>query len=762
MTDARRKSCVQACTIVSGTMLLGFGAAVPAQERKDESNVDKLLDVITVTARKKEENLQDTPVSVSAFSGESLAVRGIEDIGEIETITPNLTYKNNPAVGGASQVASAYIRGVGQRDFLGTIDNGVGFYIDDVYIPRTVGAVVDLLNVDRVEVLRGPQGTLFGRNSVGGAVKIHSRVPGAELGGFFDASYGTDDFYSVKAKLDLPLSDTLLTSSSFLSKRQDGYVARPATDNALGDEKVAAGRFQALWTPSDRFAVSLTGDIAKAEENGPAFALQDAGLNAPRGFGAFYNNSTVGAACRFPGGITSTNPLCYNNANYARDDEDGDSINLGTAPTFSDIEHWGVRLGVDWELNDSFQIKSITSYRDLDAQFARDADASPLAVVHFFDDFRSESFSQELQLVGNLADGRWDFILGAYYFDEDGFNFNDLEFAIAKLESRNKFGTESLALFLQTTFSLTDRLHLTGGIRWTEEEKTFDPDQIVGPNNIRIAAGARILPAGEVSRTDDAVTPMASIAYDVQDNLMIYASYSEGFRSGGFVQRVFPPLAIVPNFGPEFAQSYEGGFKFSTDGMQLSGAVYRVDYTDIQVRTENPGFVGLFEANVGDAKISGFELETRWSPADRWFFEASAGYTDARYTAIRVKPPLRALLSTDSKFDNVPEWSASASLLKDFDLGAKGDLSARLSADYHSGYENNPENVNAIATPERTLLNVNLGWTHPTTGWSLDLTVKNLTDNTDILSGYANPSIGTRDIIRNRGRQFFVGAKYEF
>ena len=583
-----------------------------------------------------------------------------------------------------------------------------------------------------------------------------------KLGGFFDASYGTDNFYSVKAKLDVPISNTLLTSSSFLIKRQDGYVDRPATNNALGDEEVAAGRFQALWTPSDRFEVNLTSDITKVEENGPAFALKDAGLNVPRGFGAFYNNATAGAICRFPGGITSTDPRCYNNVNYARDNENGDSINLGTAPTFSDIEHLGVRLGVDWGLNDSFQIKSITSYRDLDAQFARDADASPLTVVHFFDDFKSESFSQEFQLVGDLADGRWDFILGAYYFDEDGFNFNDLEFAIAKLESRNKFGTESVALFFQATFALTDRLHLTGGIRWTEEEKTFNPDQIVGPNNIRIAEGARLLPAGKASRTDDAVTPMLNISYDIQDNLMVYASYSKGFRSGGFVQRVFPPLPIVPNFGPEFAESYEGGFKFNTESMQLNGAVYHVDYTDIQVRTENPGFVGLFEANVGDAKISGFELETRWSPVDRWFFEASVGYTDARYTAIRVQPPLRALLSKDSEFDNVPEWSAAASLLKDFDLGDKGNLSVRLSADYHSGYQNNPENANAIATPERTLLNFNLGWTHPSTGLSLDLTAKNLTDNTDILSGYTNPAIGTIDIIRNRGRQFFVGAKYEF
>ena len=177
-----------------------------AQEAATESRLGNLLEEIVVTARKREEGLQDAPLSISAFSGDSLDVRGITNIVDVGGITPNLTYQNNPATGGSSSVATVYVRGVGQRDFLGTIDNGVGFYIDDVYIARTVGAVVDLLELDRVEILRGPQGTLFGRNNVGGAIALHSKAPSEELGGYVSGTVGTCLLYTSPSPRDGLLS----------------------------------------------------------------------------------------------------------------------------------------------------------------------------------------------------------------------------------------------------------------------------------------------------------------------------------------------------------------------------------------------------------------------------------------------------------------------------------------------------------------------------------------------------------------------------
>ena len=186
-----------------------------------ESRLGSLIEEVVVTARKREEGLQDAPISISAFSGDSLEVRGITNIVDVAGITPILTYQNNPATGGSSSVATVYVRGVGQLDFLGTIDNGVGFYIDDVYIARTVGATVDLLDVERVEVLRGPQGTLFGRNNVGGAVSLHSKKPTEDFGGYVSATVGTDSLYNIRASLNIPISDTLKSRFTAVRAEQD-------------------------------------------------------------------------------------------------------------------------------------------------------------------------------------------------------------------------------------------------------------------------------------------------------------------------------------------------------------------------------------------------------------------------------------------------------------------------------------------------------------------------------------------------------------
>ena len=368
-----------------------------AQDDNSGSRMSALLEEVVVTARKRDEGLQDAPLSVAAFSGDSLEARGFTNIAEVGGITPNLTYQNNPAIAGSSSVATVYIRGVGQRDFLGTIDNGVGFYIDDVYISRTVGATVDLLDVERIEVLRGPQGTLFGRNKVGGAISLDSINPTDDVGGYMSGTIGTDGLYKVRGSINVPLSDTVLANFSGMKGKQDGYVDRPAGGD-LGDDDVTAFRGKLLWSASDTLEVSLGFDYSSEDENGPAFLLIDVDEVGQFGtsFPGFYNNITQGDTCGYGAvGPFSPNPICYNDQYVSED-------NLGTAPTYSTTDVWGTNLSVKWDISDSLTLKSITGYRDLDAVFARDADASPLTIVHFFDDFQSEHFSQEFELLGNF------------------------------------------------------------------------------------------------------------------------------------------------------------------------------------------------------------------------------------------------------------------------------------------------------------------------------------------------------------------------
>ena len=775
--------------IAGGCLTFPAGTANAQEQRDSRAGVSSILHEIVITARKREENQQDTPLAVTAFSGASLDVRGIQSISEIGRITPNMNYQNNPVAGGSSSVATVYVRGIGQRDFLGTIDNGVGFYIDDVIVARTVGAVVDLLDVERVEVLRGPQGTLFGRNNVGGAVKLHTRRPAGEFGGYLDGQVGTDGLFRLKASVDAPLSENVRSQFSALWGVQDGYVERPAGGD-LGNEDVVAVRGALEFDLSDDITVYLSGEYSKEDDNGPAFTLHDAGELAPGGFPGFYNNVLNPSVCAYPGGLTSTDPLCYNSQYVS------DSVNSGTAPTFSDTETWGIHLGVDWEISDTVRLRSITAARDLDSQFARDADASPNTLVHFFDDFQSEQFSQEVQLSTSLFDGRVDWINGLYYFNEDGTNLNLLEFAIASFRSGSDFETQSEAVFSQATIHINDRLDLTLGGRYTREEKKFDPDQVVGPNFIGIpyldATGAcvaqdepanlmagmpglivpipaaacpvRNLPPGENRRETTEFTPMINLAYQVGDSGLLYATYSEGFRSGGFVQRVFPPLPVVPDFGPEFVDSFEVGFKYErNDGaVVINTAAFFSDYTDIQVRTERPGFIGELEDNVGDAEISGIEIETLWQLTSTTVAELSYGFTDAEYTAIRVEPPLASTVSVDDTFDHVPEHTIAAAISKEFALSSGALLIGRLDATYSSEYANDPDNSLSIFTPDVTLVNASLRWLSADDRYTLTLGAKNVTDEQYVASGYLNEAIGHAERIYDRGFQWYVSGRVGF
>ena len=766
------------------TSIFAVGGAGTVFAQDSDSRLGAFEDEIVVTARKRTETVQDVPIAVTAFSGEALEARGITSIAEVGKITPNVNYQNNPVAGGSSSVATVYIRGIGQRDFLGTIDNGAGFYIDDVIVARTVGAVVDLLDVERVEVLRGPQGTLFGRNNVGGAIKLHTKKPSAEAGGYVDATYGTDNLFRLKGSFDAPMGDNAAFKLSGLYGRQDGYVDRPAGGD-LGNQEVFAVRGAWLWEPTDNLEVLLAADASKEDDNGPAFTLADAGTLAPGGFPGFYNNLNTGGVCGYPGGINSTNPLCYNSQ------WESETQNFGTAPTFSETNTWSAKADIKYTINENVSLRSITAFRDLDAQFARDADGSPNTVVHFFDDFQSEQFSQELQLNATLFEDKVELVAGAYYFKEEGENLNNLDFAIAKFQSGSGFETKSQAVYSQATFHATDRLDLTIGGRYTDEDKTFDPDQFVQQNFIGIpytdqsgncvlqdrpnggpfapivsvpaaACPVRNLPLGAEERETTEFTPMVNVAYDVTDDAMVYATYSEGFRSGGFVQRVFPPLPVVPDFGPEFVDSYEGGVKYRNGSTTFNAAAFFTEYTDIQVRTERPGFVGELEDNIGDAEIWGIELETIFSPMESVYVELAYGYTNAEYTAIRVEAPLASTVGLDDSFDHVPEHTVSGAVTKEFDLSSGAALIARIDGNYSSEYANDPDNSLAIFTPNIFLANANLKWLSADDKYSVTLGAKNLTNEKYLTSGYLNEAIGHTEVILDRGRQFFVSARANF
>jgi iron complex outermembrane receptor protein len=722
----------------------------------------------------------------------------VDSLNQIERFVPSLTLQNNPSFGGASNSAAIYLRGVGQKEFLPTTEPGVGLYVDGVYVARSVGAILDIIDIERLEVLRGPQGTLFGRNTIGGAISIATRKPepGGEFGGSLSAAAGTDSLLHLRGTVHIPVSDSFAIRGSLASMTQDGYVER-ADGIDLGDDDTFTGRVSFAFQPSDSFSALITADMTRDRENGPALELIGIDFTdlsqlqgvvlAPPPPMAFIHNVTTAAlgpgqpcAATDPAGngVTS-NPAsanCYDARYIGADGKDE-----GTAPAYSETDVFGLSATLDFNLSDTLAIKSITAYRELDSDFARDGDHSPHRISQFEDTLDQEQFTQELQLIG--THDRLDWILGAYYFSEDGNNVNTLDFTVSNFRSGGQFDNTAWAAFAQATYDVTDKLHLTLGGRYTDEDKSFTPDQIiynnyyagfsnlVPPGNPLAAldapflqAGSRILPLLEKEISISEFTPMANLAFDLSDRTMIYLTYSEGFKSGGFTQRVFPPVVagftappgtpdidLIPTYEPEFVEVIEAGIKLDLlDGrLRINGAVFQTDYEELQVQVFNS--VAPVTRNIGEASIEGVELELSASPADGWFIEGSLSMLNAEYDNIDTA---NTLILKSNDFERVPETMASVGVSKEFLLASTGSVMLRADWSYRSETYNDAYNTPLLETDSYSLIDASVRWTNQQGDWSVILSGRNLSDEQYLVTGVYGTAFQSFEGVYERGRQW--------
>jgi iron complex outermembrane receptor protein len=784
---------------------LSLGQTALAQEQR-ESGASEILEELVVTARRREEGLQNAPIAISAYTGETLEYRGVTKLDEITRFVPNLTIENNPSFGGASNSAAIYIRGIGQKEFLPTSEPGVGLYVDGVYIARSVGAILDLIDIERLEVLRGPQGTLFGRNTIGGAINITTVTPepGDEFGGEIGAAYGTDDRINLRGALNIPMSDTLAARVSVASFQQDGYVDR-SDGIDLGDDDTITGRLAVAWRPSDRLSLDFRLDATRDKENGPAMELlgidftdlsQLNGLVAavppPMAFVHNITTAAVGpgqpcAATDAAGnGITSNpnSPNCYDNRYVGKDGK-----NDGTAPARSESDVLGLSADISYEINDNLTLRSITAWRDLDSEFARDGDHSPHRISQFQDTLEQTQFTQELQLLGTYERMNW--IAGIYYFAEDGDNENTLDFTISNFRSGGEFDNKSMAAFAQLTYDFTDQLHLTVGGRYTDESKKFHPDQVIYQNYYAgisqvlppghplaaldapfLQAGTRILPDLEKELEINEFTPMVNLSYDFADNIMAYAAYSEGFKSGGFTQRVFPPVIppftappgtpdidLIPTYDPEFVDGYELGFKSTLlDGrMRFNGAIFHTDYDDLQVQVFDS--VAPVTENIGSASIDGVELEMQTAPGDGWLVEASLSWLDAGYDEIGTD---LTLIGSDNEFERVPEWASSVGVSKEFMLNEMGSLVVRVDWSYRDDTYNDAYNTEILKTDAYHLWDASVRWTNTQEDLSVILSGRNLGDEEFLVTGVYGTAFQSYEGIFDRGQQWLFEVRKNF
>jgi len=742
------------------------------------------LEEVVVTARKREESLQDTPISVAAFTAEDLAQRGAVDFSDLGEFTPNVVFDFTAPIAAGNSAAIVMIRGVGSADWALPVDPGVGIYLDGVYIARTIGQVMDTVDVERIEVLRGPQGTLFGRNTIGGAISVVTRKPTTDsVYGRLEATTGSYDRIDVNGYVNVPLGETLAGSLSVSTRNRDGYVKNLGDGPDLGDNEDHSGRLALRWTPADTVTVDVTADYSTTDENPAPNVLIDA-----RESGLFprLNNQFGGdPVCAPVGNMAGTNPArlendrCYNNQ-YAVGPHKTWSSHISATPELQDSERfgiavrpdseltvWGIGGTLEWDITDNLTVKSITAHRRVeDGYWSRDTGHSKLpehAIVRTANDYEQKQTTQELQLLGTAFAERLQWLVGLYYLKETGKHLDVVEIPFNTVfDSGGTIDNESKAVFAQGTFDVTNRLSLTAGVRYTDEDKEFVADSKVGtdgtgPFPLSISpttpfdclgvplvpgqtAGTCLLPNTPAYSNASEVQPYVNLSYRWTEDLMTYVSYSEGFKAGAFSQRVFPALREVPVAGPEFVKVYEGGFKSTllNNRMRLNGAVFFTDYTDMQVTSDvsdSAGTIGLYTVNAAEAEILGFELEMTAAPTPQTLLQVGVGYLDAEYGKLEGSS-IERLSGKD--LINAPEWNINVAAQYEYSLGDMGSLTPRLDLSHTSKVANDDINTPMLVQPAYTLVNLSLTWRDSADQWSVTAAGRNVADEAYIITGFAN------------------------
>jgi iron complex outermembrane receptor protein len=710
--------------------------------------------VIIVTAQFREQNLQDTPLAITALNAEMLEARGQNSIADVGVTAPNVTLREAAATYGPATVA--YIRGVGQRDTTFALEPGVGIYIDDVYFPTLHGSQLELIDLDRVEILRGPQGTLAGQNSIGGAIRLYSQVPDGDTEGYVQATYGSYDRMELRGAVSFPLSNNLFARVSGTAARRDGYITRydfacthpgtaiPSTvtdadDCVLGTEggrDYVAGRLALRWEPSDRVSLDIIADITEDDSEVGPTTLLFVGQAGPPGVVAagsggapayFLNGVPYGTAAgsQFvsysPYGNFALDPFSnspYINYENYTDIAPRDGSAPWQAPLTGSIDSWGVSANLNIELSDTVSITSITGYREFSGDYSS-GDGSPLSPTLQANRVFNEQFSQEIRLNAEIAD-IVKLTVGGFYFDKESRNASRVTLVPFNFTEENIVPQETLAVFANADIAITDRLNVVFGIRYTDQQKEFQYGRFGVPGSDGLLNGSGPPPTG-ANGTDGAapfqvaglnglvgtfegerVDYRGAIQYRWSDAFMTYAQYSTGFKGGGINPRPFFVTQALPH-GPETLEAWEIGFKSDLldRRVRLNAAVFWNNYSDILVTVSNCPLPGPFPPapcalplNAGQADVRGFELELAAEPVDGLLIDASLAYLDFDYKSLSPQAVASGIgLEDDGQYIQQWQWSIGAQYA--IDLGGAGTLTPRIDINFEDDYARNANNVDA-------------------------------------------------------------------
>lgn len=759
---------------VSTLALIGATPAMAQEASQDESR-DRVLQTVQVTAERREASQQDVPVTVASIDERMLNEGDYRTSEDLAQQVPGLQIKSsfsasNPTI---------FIRGVGINDFNPANSGAIGVMVDDMFYNSTTGQLFQLFDLDRVEVLKGPQGTLYGRNTTGGVLSIHTKEPGFEPGGYLSATYGRFNQMDVEGAVNLPVSDKLAFRLSAVSNTRDGTrdIAFPdGTSTEKNNVDFQAARLQMLFEPTN--ALKVLGKIEYGKSSATSRSYESQGL-------INYNTGEVGIPDfdRVCGGRGAA--ICGDAFGYV-DDKDPFSGAENLKDTPEEVEAFTANLQVEWDLG-AFELTSVTGYLDTDREAILEVDASPNRLVEEYINDGSEQFSQELRLASDW-DGPLSLITGAFYLQDEltgqdsfellaglnptpGTPYFDATNFILRTDRFYTQKTDTFAVFAQSDYDLTDRLTATLGARFTWEERELDHVAYAGPVDAVPLDGdmpvfATLLDTSDFGTDNlsfEEPTFRAALSYDVSDDIMVFGSVSRGFKSGGFNTGATSDPVEASVVEPEKLMAYEAGIKseWFDRTLRANASAFYYDYTDLQVFGLAPGAVPtqtLFNAE--EAEITGVEFDLTSVPLTGLELSLAGTYLDAEYT--NFVTPLGQDFSGNSMVA-APDWSLVAR--GRYETGPIwGDLGLVAGADatYTGDQYFDTQNTERLAQGEYWLVNARLALRPQDGRWELAAFVKNLADEEYVVDAFDVADFGFDELVYGDPRTYGISLTYRF
>lgn len=727
-------------------MALASAAPVFAQDstiQPDSESVNR-IDEIIVTAQRREQSMQDVPISVSALDSEIIRDAGFSNSLSIGDHVPNLEIKT------FAGVPNVFIRGVGNNDFNSSSVGPVSFYRDDVVVASTGSQIFSLFDLERIEVLRGPQGTLFGKNTTGGAIQYITKLPGQEFEGYAKVGYGRYNLFDAEAAATLPISENLSMRVSGLVRQRDGERTNAFTGDDTLNIDEAAVRGIVRYQPGDSLDIRLSSGVGRDRSD----FLQPKPLGIINGGDLF--------------GYTDPDP----------DDFRAQNFNGGNR---SHTDNFWASLSISADLGNGFNFKSITGYDESDIDNRFDVDGSPnrLNQIDFFTE--TDQITQEFQL--NYSNDRTSGLVGLFLFDESLEARSEADalggipaFALPVITDAARDNT-SYAIFGQVTHDLTDRLSLTGGLRYTWDEIEAEHRGYLIPgffdDDIENGAEIDLLPFAELGDTFKALSWRVALDYDITDDIMTYASVNRGFKSGAFNLGIQTSLAERTKVEPEFLTAYEVGIKSTLfdSRVRLNASAFYYDYTDLQVLSvnlqEGSAVPTLGLDNAADAKITGLEVELFARPTNTLDLGLNFGLLNAEYKnytsgAIDPASGLPRDFSGNS-LPGAPKFTLSTFAQQTVPLGERFEALLRAELNHTAKqFFSNAEDDQVSSGESRNLVNLRATLRPNDADWQLSAWGRNIFDTEYLVDATDLRNFGYIPLYYGEGATWGVEATFDF